>query len=480
MNTGNGKTTRRDFLRTGAALTGMAAASRWAQADQDGAIRPDPMNPLAPRAPMFPAKAKSVIFIFIHGGLSQMDSFDPKPELDRHHGKKLTGEILPGVKVMTYGGGNGSPLMRSPYRFRNHGQCGMEVSEIFPFIAGHVDDLCFIRSIYGDFNNHAPANYQMNTGYGPQGYPSLGAWVTYALGSRNPDLPGYIVMTDCNAFPIGGPSNWGSGFLPAAFQGTMVRTGGTPILDLKPPADLPPEDQRASLALLRKLNDRHLQERKGDTNLQARMASYELAFRMQEKTPGVVDLSRESGKTREMYGLNEKYTRDLGSKCLMARRLIENGVRFVQVYSGSYQCGTDWDSHGNLKSNHRDRAYRTDRPVAALLADLKRTGLLSETLVVFASEFGRMPISQGSGGRDHNPGVQTMWLAGAGVKKGTVIGASDPIGFKAAEKPFHVRDLHATILQLLGLDDLKLTYYFNGRNQRLTNNGGTLIGEALA
>ena len=470
---------RREFLRTGAALGGLAMAPPLL-AQEPWPIKPNPANPLAPRLPMFAPKAKSVIFVLIHGGLSQMDSFDPKPELDRHHGKKLTGELLPGVQVMTYNGGNAAPLLRSPFKFRKHGQSGIEVSELFPGIADHVDELCFVRSIYGDFNNHCPALYQLNTGMGPQGYPSMGAWITYALGSDNSDLPGFIVMTECNAFPIGGPSNWGSGFLPAAYQGTMVRTGGTPILDLKPPADLAGEDQRASLDLLGRLNRDHLKERRGDTELEARMASYELAFRMQAKTPEVVDLSREPEETRKLYGLDVKETEDLGSKCLLARRLVERGVRFVQVYSGAYQCGTDWDAHGDVAGNHRDRARRADRPIAALLKDLKRTGLLSQTLVVFASEFGRMPISQGSNGRDHNPGVQTIWLAGPGVKGGTVIGASDPVGFKAAEEPHHVRDLHATMLHLLGLDDMRLTYYFNGRHQRLTENGGQLIRKALA
>jgi hypothetical protein len=466
--------TRRDFLKAGlgALALGLPAAG---QAEERGVL-----YPLRPRAPMFPARAKSVIFLLIHGGLSQVDSFDPKPELDRHHGKKLTGDLLKGVQVMTYNGGNGAPLMRSPFAFARHGQSGIEVSEIFPHLATCVDDLCFIRSITSDINNHAPALFQINTGALQQGYPSLGAWITYALGTENQDLPGHIILSEGNSLPIGGAANWGSGFLPAAYQGTLLRGGATPILDLHPPADFPPEAQRGSLDLLRRMNREHLERCPGDTQLEARMASYELALRMQARTPEAVDLSKEPAPTRELYGLDRKETEDLGSKCLLARRLVERGVRFVQIYSGSYQNGSDWDAHGDLAGNHRDRARRADRPFAALLKDLKRTGLLEQTLVVCASEFGRMPISQGGNGRDHNPGVQTVWLAGAGVKPGTVVGASDELGYQAAEDRHPVRDLHATILHLLGLNDMKLTYYFNGRHQRLTENGGQLIRKALA
>lgn len=468
--------TRRDFLRAGAGAAALAAGA-GAQEEARSAL-----YPLAPRPPMFPPKAKAVILLVHQGGLSQVDSFDPKPELARHHGKKLTGEIVKGADmVKTYFGGDSAPLMKSPFAFRKHGQCGKEVSEIFPHLASCVDDVCFVHSLYNDINNHAPAMFQFNTGQIRQGYPSIGAWVTYGLGSENQDLPGYIVMTEKNSLTLGGPGNWGAGFLPAAYQGTLLRSGPTPILDLNPPPDLPAEAQRGSLELLRELNREHLERRGEDTNLEARVAAYELAFRMQAKTPEVVDLSREPRETLDLYGVTNKDTEDLGRKCLLARRLVERGVRFVQIYSGSYAGGADaWDAHGNLAANHRKYALACDRPFAALLKDLKRTGLLSQTLVACASEFGRMPISQGNGGRDHNPGVQTCWLAGAGVRAGTSVGASDEVGYKAAVDACHFRDFHATILHLLGLDDMKLTYYFNGRHQRLTENGGRVIRKALA
>lgn len=467
---------RRQFLRAGAALGGVAFAGTAAAQEERSAL-----YPLRPRAPMFPARAKSMIFLVHQGALSQVDSWDPKPELDRHHGKKLTADILKGVgEVKTYFGGDSAPLMKSPYSFRKYGECGKPVSELFPHLATCVDDLCFLHSIYNDINNHAPAMFQLNTGQTSPGWPSIGAWVTYALGTENQDLPGYVVMTEKNSLTLGGPASWGSGFLPAAYQGTFVRGGGTPILDLNAPADLPPAAQRASLDLLGKLNEDHLRTRAGDTDLEARMAAYELAFRMQARTPEVVDVSKEPKETLDLYGVGHKETDDLGRKCLLARRLVERGVRFVQIYSGSYKCGEAWDAHGNLTAAHRKSAQACDRPFMALLKDLRRTGLLAQTVVVCASEFGRMPISQGTDGRDHNPGVQTAWMCGAGVRTGTCVGASDEIGYKAAEDPHHFRDLHATMLHLLGLDDMKLTFYFNGRHQRLTENGGQLIRKSLA
>jgi hypothetical protein len=431
---------------------------------------------------MFEPKAKSAIFILTQGGLSQMDSFDYKPALEKYDGRKMTPEILPGVgEVKTFFGGDHQPLMKSSFRFKKAGQCGKRVSALFPCFSECVDDVAFIHSLKSDNNNHAPAMFQINTGTIQQGYPSIGAWVTYALGSANPDLPGYIVMSEHNSLPLGGPANWGSGFLPAAYQGTLLRSGPTPILDLAPPPELTGALERRSLELLSELNETHLRARSGDSELEARIASYALAFRMQARTPEVVDLSRETKETRDLYGADQKETEDLGRKLLLARRLIERGVRFVQIYSGNYQDGGEaWDAHGNLPANHRKHALALDRPLAGLLKDLKRTGLLEETLVVSASEFGRMPISQGQEGRDHNPGVQTAWLAGAGVRPGISVGSSDELGYQAAEEPHPLRDLHATILSLLGLDDMRLTYYFNGRNQRLTENGGQVIRRALA
>jgi hypothetical protein len=465
---------RREFLQASVGGAVLGAGRAWADED--------PSRALAPRPPMFPAKAKSLILLVTQGGMSQMDTFDPKPDLDKHHGKKLTPEIVKGIgEVKTFfGGKDGSPLMRSPYKFRKRGESGMPVSEILPNLGGCVDDLAFIRSLSCDSNSHTPALFQMNTGFIQQGYPSLGSWLLYGLGSENPDLPGFCVMVQENALVNGGPANWSAGFLSATYQGTYLRSGTTPILHLDPPADFPPDAQRRSLDLLKTLNEGHLKGREDESALPARIAAYDLALRMQAVMPGVADLSQESEETRKLYGLDQKDTLDTGRKCLLARRLVERGVRVVQIYSGSSQCGGAWDAHAGLDAGHRKCAGWIDRPFAGLLQDLKRTGLLSQTLVVGLSEFGRMPISQGGTGRDHNPACQTVWLAGAGIRTGTVVGATDEVGFRAVEAPFHMRDLHATILHLMGLDDMRLTYYFNGRNHRLTENGGRVINAALA
>jgi hypothetical protein len=462
--------TRRHFLATSAAAA-LAPA-----------LRAEPSSLLAPKPPMLPAKAKSLIVFVTQGGMSQMDTFDPKPALERYDGKKLTPEILPGVgEVKTFfGGKDGSPIMRSPYQFTKRGQCGMDVSELFPALGDCVDDICFVRSLTCDSNSHTPAIFQMNTGSIQQGFPSLGAWLLYGLGSENADLPGFCVMVQKNALVNGGPVNWGASFLGATYQGTYLRSGTTPILHLDPPAGFPPEAQRGSLDFLRTLNREHLRGREDDSDLHARLASYDLAMRMQARMPEAVNLDAETEATRQLYGLDDPDSEDTGRKCLLARRLIERGVRVVQIYSGSAQCGGAWDAHSDLKKGHIKCAKSMDRPVAGLLRDLKQRGLLHDTLVVGLSEFGRMPISQGGTGRDHNPGAQTMWLAGAGIKPGTVIGATDELGYKAVESPYHIRDLHATILRLMGLDDMRLTFYFNGRHHRLTENGGQLISQALA
>lgn len=463
---------RRTFLSAGLS----ALATSWSARGDD----PQPL--VKAKAPMFPAKAKSLILFITQGGMSQMDTFDPKPTLDRLHGKKLAPELVPGIsEVKTFfGGKDSSPLLRSPYKFAKHGECAMDVSELFPHISECVDDMCFVRSLTCDSNSHTPALFQMNTGSILQGYPSLGAWLLYGLGSENPDLPGFCVMVQKNSLVNGGPVNWGAGFLSAAYQGTYLRSGTTPILHLNPPDDFPVDAQKSSLGLLRKLNGEHLLGREDDTALSARISAYDLAQRMQSKMPEAVDISKESDETRTLYGLNDPDTEDTGRKCLMTRRLIERGVRVVQIYSGSSQCGGAWDAHSDLEKGHRKCAKSIDRPVKGLLQDLKRSGLLAQTLVVGLSEFGRMPISQGGTGRDHNPGCQTMWLAGAGIKAGTTVGATDEIGMKAVEAPYHMRDLHATILNLMGLDDMRLTYYFNGRNMRLTENGGRLIRQVLS
>ena len=474
---------RREFLaRAGTgfgslALSFMLAQEALAETKAGGKGH---YNPLAPKAPMFPAKAKSVIFLFMYGGPSQVDTFDPKPDLDKYHGKSMSTALQNVGEIKTFGGDAHAPLMRSPYKFQKYGKSGIEVSDVFPNVAQCVDDICFIRSIYGDSNNHAPALFEMNTGSILQGHPSVGSWVTYGLGTQNQDLPGFVVMTDHRGGPIGGAPNWSSGFMPATYQGTLFRASGTPILDLSPGEGISAAEQRSSLDLLAKMNEEHLHDHPGDSELEARIGAYELAYRMQAHAPEVVDISKESEETKALYGLDNARTEKFGRKCLMARRLVERGVRFIQIYSGGGHGDDTWDAHGDIVGNHGKHAGDTDKPIAGLLKDLKRRGLLDSTLVVWGGEFGRMPISQGGSGRDHNPGVQTVWMAGGGVKGGAVVGASDEVGYKAGTDPYHIRDLHATILHAMGLNDMALTYLYNGRFQRLTENGGKVIKPVFA
>lgn len=471
---------RREFLtRAGLGVGSLALTFLLAQEAQAD-VKKAPFNPLAPKKPMFAGKAKSVIFLFMYGGPSQMDTFDPKPDLTKYDGLTMAAARPNAEKIKAFFGGSDTPLMRSPFAFQKYGKSGIEVSELFPHIGGCVDDLCFVRSLSGDSNNHAPALFEMNTGSILQGHPSIGSWVTYGLGTQNQDLPGFVVMTDHRGGPIGGAPNWSSGYMPATYQGTLFRSSGTPILDLAPGDGVSPASQRADLDLLARLNHEHLSARPGDSDLEARIASYELAYRMQAKAPEVVNLDKESEETKALYGLDNAQTAEFGRKCLMARRLVERGVRFVEVFSGGGHGDDTWDAHGDIVGNHRLHAGETDKPIAGLIQDLKRRGLLDSTLIVWAGEFGRLPISQGGRGRDHNPGVQTVWLAGGGIKGGTVVGSSDEVGYKAGDDPYHVRDLHATILHALGLDDMALTYLFNGRFQRLTENGGTVIKKAFA
>lgn len=476
---------RREFLtRAGLgvgslALTFLLAQEAEAAQKQNGGGK-KAFNPMAPKPPMFPGKAKSVIFLFMYGGPSQMDTFDPKPELTKFDGKTMKAALPNAGEIKAFFGGSNTPLMRSPFTFQKYGKSGMDVSEIFPNLATCVDDMCFIRSVTGDSNNHAPALFEMNTGSILQGHPSVGSWVTYGLGSENQDLPGFVVMTDHRGGPIGGAPNWSSGFMPATYQGTLFRANGTPILDLSPGEGVSKAQQRTDLDLLGQMNEEHLRAHPGDSELEARISSYELAYRMQAHAPEVVDITKETPETRALYGIDDERTAEFGRKCLLARRLVERGVRFVQLYSGGGHGDDTWDAHGDIVGNHRLHAGETDKPIAGLLQDLKRRGLLEDTLVVWAGEFGRLPISQGSKGRDHNPGVQTVWMAGGGVKGGTIIGSSDEVGYQAGEDPFHIRDLHATILHAVGLNDMALTYLFNGRFQRLTENGGVVIQKAFA
>ncbi len=419
----------------------------------------------APREPHFRAKAKHAIFLFMNGAPSQVDTFDPKPALTRLHGTSYRGDLAVGS--------NGRPvghLMRSPFPFRRHGQSGLAISSLFPNVARFADDLCVLRSLHTDTAAHASGCLQMNTGSVQLGKPSLGAWLSYGLGTENDSLPSFVVMTDPRGGPISGPSNWTAGYMPAAYQGTLFRSQGSPLIDLATPAGTTPQEQRRSLDLLGRLNQRHLATRPGDSELAARIESYELAFRMQTSAGQVVDVEREDARTRAMYGLDQRLTADFGRKCLIARRLVESGVRFVQLYSGGGHLEDTWDGHSDCIANHRLHAGETDQPIAALMADLKRIGLWDETLLIWGGEFGRTPTSEGIGrpGRDHNPFGFSMWLAGAGVKGGQAIGATDELGFRAVEEPCHVSDLHATILHLMGLDHRRLSYFYQGLDQRLT------------
>ena len=477
---------RRDFLfQSGGGVSGLALA--WLL-NQDGLLAATPeggacsakatgYNPYAPRKPHFAPRATSVISLFMSGGPSHLDTFDPKPALDRYAGQPLTGK---GEIVVRQG--NPGPLMPSPFQFRKYGQCGMDVSEIFPLIAQQVDEMAFLRSVYGQSNDHVQATYELNTGKIQMGLPSVGSWVTYGLGSENQSLPAFVVIYDRRGGPLGGPSNWSAGYMPAAYQATVFRSSGDPIIDLKPPSQVTAEQQRDRLDLLAKLNELDLQRYPGNSELAARISSYELAYRMQGCAPEAVNVDSETEATRKLYGLDDPVTEPFARQCIMARRLVERGVRFVQLYHGGLgqQNRDTWDAHDDVKDNHTRHAAEVDRPIAALLMDLKARGLLDSTLVLWHGEFGRMPISQKGVGRDHNPGTMTIWMAGAKIRGGQIIGASDEFGYKAEKQPIAVHDLHATMLHLLGIDHTRLTYLFNGRNMRLTDVYGALIPQIVA
>lgn len=463
---------RRKFLfESCGGLSGLGLACLL---DQDGLLKAEgpATNPNAAKQPQFPARAKSVISLFMSGGVSHIDTFDPKPALKKYAGQPLTGK---GEVVVRQG--NPGPLMPSPFKFSKHGQSGIDVSEIFPQVAKHVDELAVIRSMVSMSNDHVQGHYALSTGMIRMGFPSVGSWVTYGLGSENQDLPGFVVLYDAHGGPFGGPANWSSGFMPASHQGTVFRPSGTPVVDLTPPAEIAPERQRAQLDLLLKLNEIDAAKYPGNTDLAARIESYELAYRMQRAAPEAVNVESEPEATRKLYGLDDPITRPFARQCIMARRLVERGVRFVQLYHGGLgiQNLDTWDAHENVQDNHSRHAAETDKPIAALLTDLRATGLLDSTLVLWQGEFGRMPISQRGMGRDHNPGAMSIWMAGAKIRGGQVIGSSDEFGYKAEEQPVSVHDLHASILHLLGLDHKRLTYRFNGRDVRLTDVYGELI-----
>jgi hypothetical protein len=478
---------RREFLwRAGGGLGGVALA---AMLSRDGLLAAPPAPPaaaapLAPRPPRFAARAKRVIQIFCPGGLSHVDSWDYKPELERRAGKPFD----PDGKLVFFASkpGNCQP---SYWPFRQYGQCGRWVSDLFPKLAGCVDDIAFVHSMQSKTALHGPACFMMNTGFVMPGFPAMGAWVTFGLGSEADDLPAFVVIPDPRGLPPGGVINWGAGFLPAVYQGTAVETGagGDPIADLFPPAGagVTPEKDAAARGLLRTLNARHRAERPGGVgDLDARIASYELAARLQLSAPAVFDLSREPDEVRRLYDLDHPDGGPFGRQCLLARRMVERGVRFVQVYCGAENTQAkairpNWDSHEDLRRDHGYWGPILDGGAAALLTDLKRTGLLDDTLVICTTEFGRMPAAQDGKGRDHNPGAFTAWLAGGGVKGGVSYGASDDLGFRAAENPAYCYDLHATALHLLGVDHEKLTYYHNGTPRRLTDVHGHVIRDIL-
>lgn len=459
MNHASTIASRRDFLRDAGLGFGALALAAME-------------SPATPREAHVAPKADRVLFLFMEGGPSHIDLFDPKPELTKRHGQPLPASF---GRVITPMGTGGNNLLASKRKFKRHGKSGLEISDWLPHMATCADDLAIVRSCWADGLNHVGSVCQMNTGNVLAGRPSLGSWVVYGLGSLNQNLPGFVVLTDGGEV-TGGARNWGTGYMPATYQGTLFRSGNNPILNLKS-ATGDAHRQRVKLDLIRELNERHRASRQDDSLLTARMNSYELAYRMQAAAPEAVDLSQESEKTKEEYGLNRKECAEFGHRCLLARRLLERGVRFVQVYCGA---GSQWDAHSDIEGNHTRMCARADQPTAALLRDLKRRGLLERTLVIWGGEFGRTPMSEGTSGRDHDPYGFTMVFAGGGVKGGQIIGRTDELGLRAIEDKLHVHDLHATILYALGLDHERLTFPYNGRDERLTETAGTVCKKLFA
>jgi hypothetical protein len=428
-------------------------------------------NPLAARPSHFEPKARNVIFLYMDGGPSQMDTFDPKPRLAREHGQPIK------VKVEPTQFNNVGTVLQSPWKFHQYGESGIPVSDLFPNVAQCVDDLAIVRSMTSNFSEHTNANYFLHSGHGQQGRPSMGSWVTYGLGSECQNLPGFIVLHS-GLIPPGGLDCFNSGFLPASYQGSLFRRGDNPVADLKP-TEATSQLQKGKLSLLRKLDQGALDRLGADDKLEAAIANYELAFRMQTAVPDLMDLQGETAATRALYGIDEPTTAIFGHQCLVARRLVERGVRFLELLCPN--LGFDrWDQHSNLKGGHEANARAVDKPIAGLLKDLKARGLLGQTLVLWGGEFGRTPMAQGSDGRDHNPFGFTMWLAGGGVKGGTIYGATDDYGYHAVEDKVEMYDLHATLLHLLGLDHKKVTFRFGGRDMRLTDVHGEVIKGVVA
>ena len=471
---------RRDLLsRFGTGLSGIALAMLGAQ--DGGSATPAPNTRHPTPLPHVVPRARRVIQIFLQGGLSQVDSFDYRPELMTYHGKSMPAGKSPDAFFGKVG------LLHQPHwQFKQRGQSGLWISDLFPHIAGVADELTLIRSMWSGTGNHTPATYESNSGFRTLGFPSAGSWISYGLGSEAENLPAFVVLPDSRGVPTGGANNWTSGFLPARHQGVMFSPQGPAIRDLQPSSEVSARTQTARFEAIAELNRRHMRERNGEDALAARVTSYELAARMQLSIPEATDLSKEDARTRGLYGLDQPESADFGRSCLLARRLVERGVRLVQLWSGAaFGADQHWDAHDNVKVNHAREAARIDTPVAGLLRDLRQRGMLEDTLVVFNTEFGRTPFAQSEKdkagpGRDHNPETFTSWLAGAGLKHGISYGSSDEVGWKAAQNPVSVHDFHATILHLLGIDHTKLTYYHNGTQRRLTDVHGHVIRDILA
>ncbi|MFN5733504.1 MAG: DUF1501 domain-containing protein [Planctomyces sp.] len=464
-----GRTRRATLWQSGCGFPGLALTSLLtSDGFQHTAVADEAAvtfrNPLAAQAPHVTPRAKHVIFLYMYGGPSQIDTFDYKPGMYGMDGKT--------IEVKTFGRGghrNQGRIVEPRWKFRQYGECGKWVSDLFPHLAQKVDDIAFIHSMTADSPIHGSAMLMMNSGRILSGHPCLGSWVNYGLGSVNENLPGFVVMLDPRGGPISGAKNWSSGYMPATYQASVMRSGGSPILDLQPPQEFAGQPQRRMLDTLRQLNEQHLQTRADNSSLAARIASYELAWRMQSSAPEAVDLSQETQTTQQLYGLDNPRSEKFGRQCLLARRLVERGVRFVQIYSGGAHNDDNWDAHTDMEANHNLHAAETDRPMAALIQDLQERGLLQDTLIVWGGEFGRQPTAEyakGSG-RDHNSYGFTVWMAGGGIKGGVSYGDTDELGSRAVDRECHVKHMHATILTLLGLSPEKLTYYFSGLDNSL-------------
>ena len=450
---------RRQMLASMGGGAGMLALQAMIAEETTQAVEPDLY---APREPHYAARASRVIWLFMHGGPSHVDLFDFKPELIKYAGKPVPESF---GNVMTRRNVAGNPLLGPLKPFRKRGESGLEISDFMPHTAEHADRLCVIRSMHGDSVNHPQSVYQMNTGNILMGHPSVGSWIAYGLGTLNRDMPAFVVLPDPGGGLKGGPPAWGSGYLPASYQGVTMRPGEAPILNLAPQPGISHKRQGEAFSLLQDINSKFIDRIGEDDQLQARIAAYELAFRMQAAAPALVDISQETVATHRLYGLDNEETAEFGRRCLLARRMIEQGVRFVQVHSGNT---LGWDAHKDVLSNHTEYCGKTDLPIAGLLTDLAQRGLLDDTLVIWGGEFGRMPMSEQGKGRDHNPWGYCSWLTGAGIEGGRAIGATDPIGLRASEDKVHVRDFHATLLHLLGIDHMELSYFHNGLAERLT------------